>query len=357
MHDPTAKHDHDLGELNFASDNISGVSPEIMAALVEANSGNASSYGSDPWTARLTARFRDIFETDLVVLPVATGTAANALALSVLTPPYCSTLCADIAHINTDECGAPEFFTGGAKLWGLPSHGGKLTVEELDRIVRRARAEGFQTAQPSTISLSQATEWGLVYSLNDIEEIGEFARSRDMFVHMDGARFANALVTLGCTPAKMTWKAGIHALSFGATKNGAMAAEAVVLFDTGRAGALAAMRKRSGHLWSKSRFIGAQLLAYLDNGLWLRNARRANGLAQEIAGALAVTPGVDLVEPVQANEVFVYMPDELASQLQAKGFGFAKWTRGVQEDRAIVRFVASFSTTGAAVDALVKALR
>jgi threonine aldolase len=305
----------------------------------------------------LTARFREIFETDLVVLPVATGTAANALALSVLTPPYCSTLCADVAHINTDECGAPEFFTAGAKLLGLPSEGGKLTIDQLDKAVRRARSEGLQTAQPVTVSLSQATEWGLVYRPAEIKSISEFAKSQDMFLHMDGARFANAQVMADCTPAQMTWKAGVDVLSFGATKNGAMAAEAVVLFDNVRSNALAAMRKRSGHLWSKSRFIGVQLLAYLEDGLWLRNARHANSMAQRIANAMITTPGVDLVQPVEANEVFVYMSDDMASMLSAKGFRFAKWTRGLQSGRPIFRFVTSYSTAQHTVDALLRALK
>jgi len=346
----------DEGERNFASDNVAGVSPEIMAALVESNRGNASSYGSDGWTERLTARLSEIFETDLVVLPVATGTAANALALSVLTPPYCSTLCADVAHINTHECGAPEFFTGGAKLLGLPSKGGKLSVEQLDAALRTARSEGVQTAQPVTISLSQATEWGLAYRPGEIADIAELARGHGVCLHMDGARFANALVTAGCTAAEMTWKAGVDALSFGATKNGAMAAEAVILFGAAKGTALAAMRKRSGHLWSKSRFISAQLLAYLEDGLWLRNARHANDMAQFMSRRMAAVTGLDLVQPVEANEIFVRMPADRAEMLSTHGFRFARWTRGHQADRAIYRFVTSFSTPRKAVEDLLAVL-
>lgn len=338
---------------NFASDNVAGVSPEIMKALVECNDGNASSYGFDAITERLTSRLCEVFETDLIAFPVATGTAANALALSVLTAPYRSTICAEDAHINTDECGAPEFFTGGAKLLGLHSPGGKLAPAAVDSIFNKTRTEGFQTAQPVTVSLSQSTEWGLTYSVEEVRALAAVAERYSASVHMDGARFANALVHAKARPADMTWRAGVDALSLGATKNGALAAEVLILFDASHRDAASAQRKRSGHLWSKSRYLSAQLLAYLEDGLWLRNASHANSMARRLAGGLTGVPDIELAQPVQANEVFVWMPSEVAERLAASGFRFAKWTRGAKTHRRIFRFVTSFATQSNAVDDLV----
>jgi threonine aldolase len=343
------------GAWNFGSDNVAPIAPEIMAAMAAANQGNVGSYGADPWTARLTQRLREIFETDLVAFPVATGTAANALALGVLVPPYGSVLCAEDAHINTDECGAPEFFTGGAKLVGLPAPDGRITAAQLAGPVDHARALGVHYVQPAAVSITQSTEWGAVYAPEEIAALGAAAQSHRLALHMDGARFANALVHLGCTPAEMTWKAGVKALSFGATKNGAMAAEAVVFFDPHLARGFEQRRKRGAHLWSKMRFMSAQLVAYLEDDLWLRNARRANAVATRLSEGLSAIPGVRMLHPVQANELFVVMPEGMVAALLAEGFGFYRWSSRVEGDDTVIRLVTSYATDPAAAEAFIAA--
>jgi threonine aldolase len=343
------------GAWNFGSDNVAPIAPEIMAAMVAANTGNVGSYGADPWTSRLTQRLREIFETDLVAFPVATGTAANALALAVLVPPYGSVLCAEDAHINTDECGAPEFFTGGAKLVGLPAPDGRITPEQLAAPVDHARALGVHFVQPAAVSITQSTEWGAVYGVEEIAAIGAAAQAHRLGLHMDGARFANALVHLGCSPAEMTWKAGVKVLSFGATKNGAMAAEAVVFFDPHLARGFEQRRKRGAHLWSKMRFMSAQLVAYLEDDLWLRHARHANAVATRLAEGLAAIAGVRMLYPVQANELFVVMPEGMVSALLAEGFGFYRWTSRVEGDDTVIRLVTSYATEPSAAEALIAA--
>ena len=337
---------------NFGSDNVAPIAPEIMAAIVEANSGNVGSYGADPWTARLTERLRDIFETDLVAYPVATGTAANALSLAVLVPPYGSVLCAEDAHINTDECGAPEFYTAGAKLVGLSAPDGRIRPEQLAEPIAHAKALGVHYVQPSAVSITQSTEWGAVYAP---DEIAALSRATDLPLHMDGARFANALVHLGCTPAEMTWKAGVKVLSFGATKNGAMAAEAVVFFDPDLARGFEQRRKRGAHLWSKMRFMSAQLVAYLDDDLWLRNAHRANAVATRLAEGLGAIPGVRMLHAVQANELFVVMPESMVASLLAQGFGFYRWSSRVAGDDTVIRLVTSYATEPSGAEDLIAA--
>jgi threonine aldolase len=343
------------GAWNFGSDNVAPIAPEIMAAMAAANAGNIGSYGADPWTSRLTQRLRDIFETELVAFPVATGTAANALALSVLVPPYGGVLCAEDAHINTDECGAPEFFTGGAKLVGLPAPDGRITPAQLTAPVEHARALGVHYVQPAAVSITQSTEWGAVYSTEEIAALGEAAQADRLPLHMDGARFANALVHLGCTAAEMTWKAGVKALSFGATKNGAMAAEAVIFFDPHLARGFEQRRKRGAHLWSKMRFMSAQLVAYLEDELWLRNAARANATATRLAEGLGQIPGVRMLYPVQANELFVVMPEAIVTALLAEGFGFYRWSSPAEENGTVIRLVTSFATDPEAAEALIAA--
>ena len=343
------------GAWNFGSDNVAPISPEIMAAMAAANSGNVGSYGADALTARVTARLRDIFETDLVAFPVATGTAANALALSVLVQPYGAVLCAEDAHINTDECGAPEFFTGGAKLVGLPAPDGRISAAQIEEPVAHAAALGVRFMQPAAISITQSTEWGAVYSRDELSALGEAAAAHRLPLHMDGARFANALVHLGCSPAEMTWKAGVKALSFGATKNGAMAAEAVVFFDPALARGFEQRRKRAAHLWSKMRFMSAQLVAYLEQDLWLRNARAANDVATRLAEGLSAIPGVSMLHPVQANELFVIMPEGMVAALLAEGFGFYRWSSRVEGDNTVIRLVTSYASEPAAAEALIAA--
>ena len=265
----------------FASDNISSACPEVMEALAKANEANSPSYGEDPWTHDLSVRLREIFETPVTVFPVTTGTAANALALSTLTPAFGKIFCHELAHINTDECGAPELFTGGAKLIDMPGANGRITAQALEETIYGAG--NVHHAQPASVSITQACESGTVYSIEEIEAIATVAHSHNLSMHMDGARFANALVTLGVTPAQMTWQAGIDVLSFGGTKNGCLTAEAVVFFKPELVGDFPFLQKRAGQLLSKSRFISSQFMGYLADDVWMRNARQANAMAQRLS--------------------------------------------------------------------------
>jgi threonine aldolase len=341
---------------DFSSDNITPVAPEIMAAIQAANTGSAHSYGDDEWTRRLTAVAEEVFGCALSVYPVATGTAANALALAALIPPHGAVYCHETAHIQTDECGAPEFFTG-AKLIGFPGQAGRLTVGAMAEAFARTMERGVHQSKPAAISLSQATEWGTVYTPEAVATLAAFAHERGMGVHMDGARFANAVAHLGCTPAAVTWQAGVDVLSLGATKNGCLAAEAVVIFNSDVAAQLEYRRKRAGQLFSKMRFASAQMAAYLDDGLWLRYAANANRMAARLAAGLAGIEGVRLVEAVDANELFVALPQALAVALQARGYGFYHWPAdGERPGEVVIRLVTAWSTTAADVDGLIEAL-
>jgi threonine aldolase len=342
---------------DFTSDNVSGAAPEVLAALAAANAGAVASYGADPLSETLTRRATELFERPVAILPVATGTAANALALSVLARPFEAIYCHAAAHVMTDECGAPEFYTGGAKLLGLPAADGRLAPGQLVAAVGVARELGVHHVQPAAVSVSQATEWGTVYGRAELAALAGTAHELGLKVHMDGARFGNALAHLGCSAADATWRAGVDALSFGATKNGALAAEAVVVFDPALAAELALRRKRSGHLWSKMRFLSAQLLAYLEGDLWLRNAQHANAMAQRLAAGLAALPGARLAQPVEANELFIALPAGVITALRAAGFGFYDWPAPPGVDGPVVRLVTAYDVAPAAVDALVAAAR
>ena len=336
--------------MNFASDNVTGVSPEILAAITAANEGTTASYGEDPITARVTDRLAEIFEHEVAIFPVATGTAANSLALAALTPPWGAVFCHEQAHIAVDEANAPEFYSGGAKLVTLAGADGKLTAETIAKLLPGGLGV-VHHAQPTAISLTQATECGTAYRPAEIAAIAEIAHHHGLAVHMDGARFANALVQLGCTPAEMTWRAGIDALSFGATKNGALAAEAIVFFDKAKAESLPFRRKRAGHLFSKMRFLSAQLDAYLTNELWLRNARHANGMAQRLARGLGQLAGSRLRHPVEANEIFIELPEPVIAGLLEQGFKFYRW------DGSCIRLVTAWNTEENSVDAMIEAAR
>jgi threonine aldolase len=339
---------------NFSSDNVTPACDAVMAAVIAANSGLMSSYGADEVSARLTAKACDVFEKEVVIFPVTTGTAANALALAQIAPPHGAVYCYEAAHIVTDECGAPEFFTGGAKLIGLPSATGKIVPGQVERALAFADEMGVHHVKPAAISLTQATEWGTVYSLAEISAMSALAELRGLPVHMDGARFANALVHLKCSPAAATWKAGIDVLSLGATKNGALCAEAVVFFDPALAADFDRRRKRAGHLWSKFRFLSAQLLAYLDHDVWLVNARHANQMAARLGQGLATLPGVKLLHPVDANEVFVAMAEAQVAALETK-FKFYRWPLHVSHEGVGIRLVTSYATPAADVDAFIAA--
>ncbi len=342
---------------NFGSDNVGPADPAVMQAVLEANQGSVGSYGADPWTARLQAQFDAVFETETAVFPVATGTAANALALSALVPPYGAVFCDEVAHIMNDEGGAPEFFTGGAKLLTVPSPDGRIEAQTLARAIARRRVSGVHQSPAAALSLTQATEWGTSYAPGQVQALSELAHAHGMHVHMDGARFANALAWLGCSPAAVTWQAGVDVLSFGATKNGALAAEAVVFFRRELAQDFARRRKRSGHLFSKQRFLSAQLVATLQDDRWLRNASRANGAALRLSEALAAVPGVSLAQPVQANEVFARMPERLIARLEASGYVFYRWSGTDTGTDSIIRLVCAFDTEPADVDALLGVVR
>jgi threonine aldolase len=329
---------------NFKSDNVTPVCDAIMAAINDANVGSAASYGADEFTERLQAVAREVFGIEVAIFPVTTGTAANALALSQIAPPFAGVYCHDAAHIVTDECGAPEFFTGGAKLLGLPAVDGKIRPEQVASAIAFARDMGVHHVKPGAVSLTQATEWGTVYGLNELAALAAVARRHDLPLHMDGARFANALAHLGCTPAEATWKNGVDVLSLGATKNGALCAEAVVFFDPARARDFERRRKRAGHLWSKLRFVSAQLLAYFERGLWLANARHANAMASALAAGLRTAAGAAILQPVDANEVFVALPETTVAALERQGFGFYRWPLCGDSRGIAIRLVTSYAT-------------
>jgi threonine aldolase len=288
---------------------------------------------------------------------VATGTAANALALSQIAPPYGGIYCHTGAHIMTDECGAPEFFTGGAKLLGLPSSTGKIGPQALSAAVAFAEEMGVHHVRPSAVSVTQATELGTVYSLEELSALTAAAKRHGLKVHMDGARFANALARLGCTPAEATWRRGIDVLSLGASKNGALCAEAVVFFNRALAEGFERRRKQAGHLWSKLRYLSCQILAYLEDGLWLRNAAQANAMASRLARGLTDFPFAPLLQNVEANEVFVALPERLIERLEQADFHFYRWPLIQVPEGAAVRLVTSYMTTEADVDDLLRELR
>ncbi len=317
--------------IDFRSDNTHGVSPEILEALTRAAAGTMTSYGGDEITARVRERCSEIFEHDVEIFPVVTGTAGNALALASMVPPWGSILCHEDAHIHRDELGAPEFFTHGAKLLPIPGANGKLSARD----VRPGAA--------TCVSVTQATEAGTVYTPGELRAIADAG----LPVHMDGARFANALVALDCTPADLTWRAGVDVLVLGGTKNGLLGAELIVVFRKELADEIAPRWHRAGHRLSKTRFLSAQFEAYLANDLWLRNARHANAAAQRLA------QGLDVLRPVEANVVFVRFEPRVADALRAEGFAFHEW--GIFGEGA-VRLVCGFGTSDEDVDAFLAAV-
>jgi threonine aldolase len=333
--------------LNFRSDNVATVAPEILRALDAVNHGLAASYGDDEYSALLNRKFSDLFETEVTVFPVSTGTAANALSLATCARPYGAIYCHEEAHIHTAEGGATEAFSGGAKLVALPGTHCKLEPSTLGAALRRAERGIRNRPQPDAVSVTQASEYGTVYRREEIAAIGALARDAGIRLHMDGARFANALVRLGCSASEITWRSGVDILSFGATKNGAMGADAIVVFKTELAEPLSYRLRRAGQTWSKMRFAAAQLIAYVEDGLFLRLASQANELASQLGGELAAVPGVHLIAPVEANLVFVAMPEPAIEALAEAGVRFARRRGGV------IRLVTRFDGTRTEVDRLV----
>jgi len=336
--------------MNFASDNTAPVHPQVMAALEAANAAPSMPYGNDALSRDVEAKIAAIFERPAKVFLVSTGTAANALSLAAMTPVWGSIYCHAAAHIEEDECGAPEFYTGGAKLVGLDGKHGKLAPADLDAALNAAGAGVVHHVQPAALSLTNATEAGTIYSPSEIAALSAVARKHGLKVHLDGARFANALVASNCTPAEATWKAGVDILSFGGTKNGCLAVEAIVVFDDALAATLAFRRKRAGHLFSKHRYLAAQMAGYLDGDLWLGLARQSNAIAAKLAGGLAALPGAKLAHPVQANEVFVDLPEAAIAAIEQAGFAVYRWF-GPGTRR--LRLVASWNSRDADAERLI----
>jgi threonine aldolase len=318
--------------MNFRSDTSAPAAPEVLAALAEVNAGPAPAYGEDRWSQAMQARFCELFERQVHVFPVATGTAANAIALASLVQPWGAVLAHREGHVDVDECGAPEFYSGGAKLVLMDGASAKVTPAALEEAAGR-NARGVHSVQPMAATISQASERGAVYTPDEVAAIGTAAQRLGLKLHMDGARFANALAHLRCAPADVTWRAGIDVLSFGATKNGALGAEAIVAFDEGLAERIARLRKRGGHLHTKSRFLAAQLGAYVADGLWLKLAARANGLAKRIGEAAGDAVSV----PVESNHVFIKPGVAKLAALRAAGAEFYDWgPAGSGEARLVV---------------------
>lgn len=343
----------------FASDNTAGICPEAWAALTAANDGYAPSYGTDAWTQRASELVRALFENEAAqVYFVFNGTAANALALAALCQSYQGIVCHEAAHVQTDECGAPEFFTGGAKLIGLPAADGKIRAQQVAESVAFALEMGVHHVKPAAVSVTQATEWGTVYSLAQLSAIAAVAKQHQLPVHMDGARFANALAHLRCSPAEGTWKSGVDVLSLGATKNGALCAEAVVFFNPALVQDFERRRKRAGHLWSKMRFLSSQLLAYFHDDHWLKNARHANAMASAMAQGLRGVSGARVLHAVDANEVFAALPEKTVAALERDGFAFYRWPLcAALENEAAIRLVTSYATRSDDVEAFLAAAR
>jgi threonine aldolase len=330
--------------MRFFSDNAAAAHPKVIEAIERSNRLDTA-YDGDEWSRRLDGAFSELFEREVKALWVATGTAANCLALAALCPPYRGILCHKDAHIEVDEAGAPGFFTGGAKLMLLEGAGAKIAPKTVEDAIGLIRKDVHQV-QPAALTITNATEYGLVYRASEVAALGEVARSHGLGFHMDGARFANAVVTTGDSPADLTWRAGLDALSFGFVKNGGLNAECLVLFDTDLADEIAVRRKRAGHLSSKGRMLAAQILALLQDDLWLDNARASNSAAQALARAAPDR----LVYPVEANEIFLRVTPDEAASLRAEGFDFYDWGPGE------IRLVTSWDQDAEAVQQLADAI-
>lgn len=333
----------------FASDNYAGICPEAFTAMAEANQGHEVSYGDDTWTARASDMLRDVFETHCEVFFVFNGTSANSLSLASLCQPYHSILCHEQAHIETAECGAPEFFTNGTKVLLLPGPDGKINPQAIDRAAHK-RAD-IHFPKPRALSLTQATEFGTVYSIDELRAVTDVARHCHLRVHMDGARFANAVVALGVTPKEITWKLGVDVLCFGGSKNGIALGEAVVFFNPELAQEFDYRCKQGGQLASKMRFLSAPWVGMLQDGAWLRYAKHANAMARRLEAAIRNLPNVEISHPVQTNTVFARLPDAVVQGMHQRGWKF--YTHVVPDT---ARLMTSWDTTAEDVDAFAKDL-
>ncbi len=334
----------------FASDNCAGICPEALQALVAANAGDAPGYGDDEWTRRVSDRLRELFETDCDVYFVFNGTAANSLALASLCQSYHSVICHELAHVETDECGGPEFFSNGSKLLPVRGEGGKLTPDAVREVITRRSDIHFP--KPRVVTLTQATEVGTVYRPAEVAAIAELAHAKGLRVHMDGARFCNAVASLGVAPADITWRAGVDVLCFGGTKMGLPVGEAVVFFDRRLSEDFAWRCKQAGQLASKMRFLSAPWLGMLEGDAWLRHAAHANAMAQRLATGLAGNPGAKLLFPVEANGVFVALPDAVQQGLRERGWRFYNFIAA-----GGARLMCAWDTQPESVDALLADMR
>lgn len=337
----------------FHSDNETGIAPDILEALLSVNRGTSMPYGNDPLTETLNQRLSSFFDCPVEAFLVASGTASNCLALSCMTPAFGGIYCHEDAHILVDECGGPEFFTGGARLIPQAGADGKLHVENLQVTLDNQR-DDIHYIKPSVVSLTQVTEAGTVYTPEQIKAISALARDKGLYVHMDGTRFANAIASLDCHPADISWKSGVDVLCFGASKNGAIAAEAVVFFNKELAKTFNSRRKRAGHLLSKMRFVSAQFDAYLSDHRWLKYASHANAMAKDLKDQLLAVPDIQLVHPVDANLLFTIMPEKYLSALQEAGYQPDYWDN--RDGTAQVRLVTAFNTTDADIEELMSVI-
>ncbi len=344
--------------MTFASDNWAGAAPEILDAIARANVGAVPGYGGDDLTKKVEARFCEVFEKDCRVFFVATGGAANGLALSVLLPPYGMILAHEASHVQMDECAGPEFFTGGAKILPVAGADGKLTPDGVAGALAGFPERPPHGAPAACLSLTQGTECGTIYSVSELTDLCAAARHAGLTVHLDGARFANAAAALGAAPADLSWRAGVDVLCFGGTKNGCIAAEAVIFFDPEKAADFEFRRKRAGHLWSKMRFIAAQFDGYFENGLWLDLAARANAMAKKLSAGLGAIDGVEISYPTEINEVFAVFPDGVAEHLRDQGRVFFPWvTPGDPAGGKMQRLICSFRTTDEDIASFLDAAR
>ena len=333
----------------FASDNYAGICPEAWSASEAANHGHATAYGDDPWTARASDAFRELFETDCEVFFVFNGTAANSLALASLCQSYHGVICCDSAHIETDECGAPEFFSNGSKLLVAQSAEGKLTPASIRELA--TKRQDIHYPKPRVVTITQSTETGRVYTLAELGAISDECKAHWLYLHMDGARFANACASLGCSPAEVTWKSGVDVLCFGGTKNGMAVGEAVLFFDRRLAADFDYRCKQAGQLASKMRFLAAPWVGMLESGAWLRNAAHANHCARHFAAQVSSIRGIRLAAPVEANAAFLLAPEEILNPVRERGWRFYTFIGGA------ARFMFSWDTDPARVDALCRDLK
>ncbi len=346
--------------MNFASDNSGPAAPEVLEAFIQANNGYEKSYGNDSLMTEVEAQIREIFEApEAAVYLVGTGTAANALSLATICPPWSTIFCHEHSHVQEDECGAPEFFTGGAKLTTVGGIDAKIDLQQLTKAIESTGVIGVHNVQKGVLSLTNATELGAVYSLDELSKLTSVAKGYGLPIHMDGARFANALVKLGCTPADLTWKTGIDILSFGGTKNGLLGVEAVIIFDPSLTWEFELRRKRGGHLYSKHRYLSAQMLAYLNDGLWLRLAQKANSAATKLTSGLTKQNSVKIEHSPDINMIFPSIPREIHNLAFAKGADYYLWPpnqslEGNPSEPLKARLVCNWSTTNEEIDSFLK---